>query len=308
MQNIDGKLTDFTRPPYNKWAGLDSAIERGDTLKTTPELAKWFTTSYKKFFPKFSKGGELIPKAQIGRTLTYNWASPRDRVTTLEQRKKMYEKVNPSLGQNFISAIQLGKTYLGLSDRGTAPVRDEEYFKKYLGLPYDEKLVPKSKYRPVIDTLNVQYTGIDDRTKHYIQQMVDTNLVKNRINELYDKSDNTVNENQAANYRRTASNFEKHLGTLRNMYANPGNSYVVSEGNSLYKELLPAFKGIQTIDTGMGFLKDFTVTNLGKDLISVKDDYDLVTPAQRFLGGTPYPIYDRVSTKINYLKRYNQKK
>lgn len=250
---------------------------------------------------------KYILKAQIGRTLTYNWASPPPRVTTLEQRKKMYEKVNPSLGQNFISAIQLGKTYLGISDRGTAPVRDEEYFKKYLGLPYDEKLVPKSKYRPVIDTLNVQYTGIDDRTKHYIQQMVDTNLVKNRINELYAKSDETVNENQAANYRRTASDFEKHLGILRNLYANPGTSHVINEGNSLTRELLPESRGFQAIDNGVGFLKDFTVTNIDKDLISVKDDYNFITPIQRFLGGTPYPIYDRVNTKVDYLKRYNQK-
>lgn len=64
VQNINGKLTDFSRPPYNKWAGLGSAIEKGDTLKTTPELAQWFTTNYKKFFPKFHEGGKLIPKLQ----------------------------------------------------------------------------------------------------------------------------------------------------------------------------------------------------------------------------------------------------
>jgi hypothetical protein len=30
---------------------LDRAIERSDTLSTTPELADWFTRNYKTFFP-----------------------------------------------------------------------------------------------------------------------------------------------------------------------------------------------------------------------------------------------------------------
>ena len=35
---------------YGKDA-FDRAVERGDTLTTTPELADWFTKNYKTFFP-----------------------------------------------------------------------------------------------------------------------------------------------------------------------------------------------------------------------------------------------------------------
>lgn len=50
VQNINGKLHDFTNPKYNhgKWDALDSAIERGDTLQMTPEQAKMYTENYKK--------------------------------------------------------------------------------------------------------------------------------------------------------------------------------------------------------------------------------------------------------------------
>lgn len=51
VQNINGKLIDFTRPPYHSWAGYDSAIERQDTVRMpNEEMAKWFTENYKKYF------------------------------------------------------------------------------------------------------------------------------------------------------------------------------------------------------------------------------------------------------------------
>ena len=55
VQNIKGKLIDFTRPPYNKWAGYNSAIQNNDTIQTTPEVAQEYTTNYKKFYPQFNK-------------------------------------------------------------------------------------------------------------------------------------------------------------------------------------------------------------------------------------------------------------
>ena len=53
VQNIKGKLIDFTRPPYKKWAGFDSAIQNNDTIQTTPEVANEYTTKYKRFYPNY---------------------------------------------------------------------------------------------------------------------------------------------------------------------------------------------------------------------------------------------------------------
>lgn len=58
VQEINGKLHDFTDPRYNhdKWDALDSAIERGDTIHMTPFEAQQFTGGYKNYYPKFDEG------------------------------------------------------------------------------------------------------------------------------------------------------------------------------------------------------------------------------------------------------------
>lgn len=54
VQRIDGRLYDFTDPKNKrgKWDALESAIERGDTLRMTPAQAEEFTKTYKKYYPK----------------------------------------------------------------------------------------------------------------------------------------------------------------------------------------------------------------------------------------------------------------
>ena len=54
VQRINGRLYDFTDPKNKrgKWDALESAIERGDTLRMTPAQAEEFTKTYKKYYPK----------------------------------------------------------------------------------------------------------------------------------------------------------------------------------------------------------------------------------------------------------------
>lgn len=63
VQNVNGKLIDFSRPPYDIWAGYENAIKTGDTIRMSPQEAEWFTTHYKDYYPsfdKYSKGGNII--------------------------------------------------------------------------------------------------------------------------------------------------------------------------------------------------------------------------------------------------------
>ena len=68
VQRINGKLYDFTDPKNKRgqWDALDSAIQRGDTLRMSPSQAKEFTENYKKYYPKGAtfkaNGGELTTK------------------------------------------------------------------------------------------------------------------------------------------------------------------------------------------------------------------------------------------------------
>ena len=66
VQRINGKLYDFTDPKNKRgeWDALDSAIQRGDTLRMSPSQAKEFTETYKKYYPKGATfkafGGDLL--------------------------------------------------------------------------------------------------------------------------------------------------------------------------------------------------------------------------------------------------------
>lgn len=65
VQNINGRLHDFTNPKYkhNKWDGQISAEERGDTIRiNTIQDGLDFTRNYKNLniYPKFNYGGNMI--------------------------------------------------------------------------------------------------------------------------------------------------------------------------------------------------------------------------------------------------------
>lgn len=56
VQNIKGKLIDFTRPPYKNTAGRQSAEERGDTVRVNSiNEGVEFTKKYKDYYPNFNK-------------------------------------------------------------------------------------------------------------------------------------------------------------------------------------------------------------------------------------------------------------
>ena len=69
VQEIDGELIDFTRPPYDTWSGLDNAIERGDTIQVkTLQDAIDFTENYKDYISSMKqyKNGGLSRSKNYG--------------------------------------------------------------------------------------------------------------------------------------------------------------------------------------------------------------------------------------------------
>lgn len=68
VQNIDGKLYDFSDPKYGLdkgWQALDSALYAGDYVEVPSEAdARWFTESYKRHYPGFNKYDGKTEKSQ----------------------------------------------------------------------------------------------------------------------------------------------------------------------------------------------------------------------------------------------------
>lgn len=56
VQEINGRLVDFTRPPYAPWAGYDSAIQNKDYLMfdNLQDAIRW-TETYKDKYKNFKK-------------------------------------------------------------------------------------------------------------------------------------------------------------------------------------------------------------------------------------------------------------
>lgn len=66
VQEINGELIDFTRPPYHRFAGEISAEMRGDTVRVPSiEDAIKFTEVYKQYYP-FNNGDNLTHKKSTG--------------------------------------------------------------------------------------------------------------------------------------------------------------------------------------------------------------------------------------------------
>lgn len=68
VQNIDGKLYDFSDPQYgmdNGWQAFDSALYAGDYVELPSKAnARWFTESYKNHYPGFNKYDGKTEKSQ----------------------------------------------------------------------------------------------------------------------------------------------------------------------------------------------------------------------------------------------------
>lgn len=68
VQNIDGKLYDFSDPQYGMdkgWQALDSALYAGDYVELPSKAdARWFTESYKNHYPGFNKYDGKTEKSQ----------------------------------------------------------------------------------------------------------------------------------------------------------------------------------------------------------------------------------------------------
>ena len=68
VQEIDGQLIDFSRPPYASGIADYMAHKNNNIVRMSPEEADWFTRNYKQYYPSFKKGGRIhIKKKNRGK-------------------------------------------------------------------------------------------------------------------------------------------------------------------------------------------------------------------------------------------------
>ena len=68
VQEINGQLIDFSRPPYAPGIADYLARKNNNIVRMSPEEADWFTRNYKQYYPSFKKGGNIhIKKKNRGK-------------------------------------------------------------------------------------------------------------------------------------------------------------------------------------------------------------------------------------------------
>ena len=135
VQEINGELIDFTHPSHRRSEGINSAIERRDTVRMTPEQAKWFTENYKQYYPGFKDGGILKcqnpaePLPQVLKTAatfpdwlrgTWSYLSGNKDSKLLESQYRPTKETNPNTKYYYRDGLNTDviKNILGGSDYG----------------------------------------------------------------------------------------------------------------------------------------------------------------------------------------------
>lgn len=137
---------------------------------------------------------------------------------SVEERQGYYDDINPALGFGVTDFLGAALVRSGLTQRTKAPKEDENRWKAYLGLPYDEQYAPSSKIRFKGDENfpNRQYQGLSKDAKDEIRknlipkvQQVSKRLPDNKWVQVTDQSQRDIVRNDVIEYSR-----QDHIGDL----------------------------------------------------------------------------------------------
>lgn len=220
VQEINGELIDFTRPPYHRFAGEISAEMRGDTVRV-PSIDEGikFTKTYKQYYP-FNNGGNLIYKKSTGGPLypfsfeknpflktpavRYDEGGQKQNASNtggytddqLNKNYQIWKTYDPTGGLNFINYLM--SQGFGNLARG----EENEYWKEYLGLDSAVPLMNSNAHTEWDKQIEAQkkqngelasdFYGTTPRMDYNIQALADTLMLGNMVRnyEEYDKKYN----------------------------------------------------------------------------------------------------------------------
>lgn len=160
VQEVNGKLIDFTRPPYNNRAAVENALKTGDYVDLPKfEDALWYTENYKRYYPRFEDGGKNknVPDFDSGKeyiTNTYlNYlANSNNTYSSAELRKMgLFDAagsrsylLNPTEAKSHMLTLKRSLKDSGKITNWSTPV-DENMILEYMRNPTSNKMV-KNQY------------------------------------------------------------------------------------------------------------------------------------------------------------------
>lgn len=111
VQEVNGKLIDFTRPPYNNRAAVENALKTGDYVDLPKfEDALWYTENYKRYYPRFEDGGKNKNVPVLPKELGLTPGTP--------EYRELVENVDKTYGTNYKRAYS-NIAYKDMTKRGS---------------------------------------------------------------------------------------------------------------------------------------------------------------------------------------------
>lgn len=135
VQEVNGKLIDFTRPPYNNRAAVENALKTGDYVDLPKyEDALWYTENYKRYYPRFEDGGKNKNVPVLPKELGLTPGTPGSRSYLL----------NPTEAKSHMLTLKRSLKDSGKITNWSTPV-DENMILEYMRNPTSNKMV-KNQY------------------------------------------------------------------------------------------------------------------------------------------------------------------
>lgn len=122
VQEVNGKLIDFTRPPYNNRAAVENALKTGDYVDLPKfEDALWYTENYKRYYPRFEDGGKNKNVPVLPKELGLTPGTPEyieQAIFPDERTRELVENVDKTYGTNYKRAYS-NIAYKDMTKRGS---------------------------------------------------------------------------------------------------------------------------------------------------------------------------------------------
>lgn len=293
VQEVNGKLIDFTRPPYNNRAAVENALKTGDYVDLPKfEDALWYTENYKRYYPRFEDGGKNKNVPVLPKELGLTPGTPE----YLERQKRISGSANVVQPEAYITPAGYIKDAVNfIEDLGKGD---------YAGAAMDAvlNLIPwgvgkgikklKSKVGRIVEG-----TEIDGASVHSFAPTQTKKKTKKKTEEDYDSEFSEVlrKDRNSKKYQQEISRTieqaifpdERTRELVENVDKTYGTNYKRAYSNIAYKDMTKRGSYVKWGDTDKDGYEQINIKNIKDNILPTDiNDYSVILDNNIYMPGT----------------------
>lgn len=293
VQEVNGKLIDFTRPPYNNRAAVENALKTGDYVDLPKfEDALWYTENYKRYYPRFEDGGKNKNVPVLPKELGLTPGTPE----YLERQKRISGSANVVQPEAYITPAGYIKDAVNfIEDLGKGD---------YAGAAMDAvlNLIPwgvgkgikklKSKVGRIVEG-----TEIDGASVHSFAPTQTKKKTKKKTEEDYDSEFSEVlrKDRNSKKYQQEISRTieqaifpdERTRELVENVDKTYGTNYKRAYSNIAYKDMTKRGSYVKWGNTDKDGYGQINIKNIKDNVLPTDiNDYNIILDNNIYMPGT----------------------